>query len=1073
MDFRVLGALEAHDDERRLSLGGPKQRALLAVLLLARNEPISRDRLIDALWGEQPPATASHTLDAYLSRLRRILGPDRLTRESGAYTLWVQPGELDLDRFEELAAAGRALLAGGDAAAAADRFRDAVELWRGDALGDLAYEPFGAHAAAVLDDQRLAAVEDRLEADLSCGRAQELIGELTELVRVHPFRERLLGQLMLALYRAGQQARALEAFRAGRNRLAEELGLEPGPALKELERAILVHDPGLDLRIEVAARRPSGRRWVKRGVGAALLAAAAVAGLVAFLARGASGDVVELVEPAAAMAHGFGSVWIADPAGGAVKRLDEAGASIVDRIPVEGTPGAVVIGGGWVWAASVPGDRVVRIDPETGTITKTVGLGGGRLVALAFGGGALWVADATDQSLLEFDPSSGGLRRTVALSLNPTALVVADGRVWVADYGAGTVSEVDPRSGGILATVATGTGPAALAAHDGSIWVADTLDSTVSRIDARTGRLTTTIPVTSSPIAVVASGRSIWVASQYPGSVTRLDSTTGEVVSTSAVAGSPTAATASGKRVWVGMRSLVRHHGGTVRFLHTRQITLDPAFQGDLLSPVSDGLTRDELVTYAHVQGSAGTQLVPDLALAVPIPASGGTVYTFRLRPDIRYSDGRLVRTADFRRAIERAFRAGADSRQMFSGLVGASRCTELRCDLSQGVVTNERARTVTFRLTAPDPDLLGNLAQAAASPVPLGTPWSRQDATPIPGTGPYVVAEVSGRRIVWTRNTEFHEWSHVAQPDGNPDRIELRFGLQPTQEVRAIEAGRADAMVDNVPATLLTSVRAQYPSRLHSYVIPTTDFFQFNTSRSPFNDVRVRRAVNFALDREAIVRLYGGSALATVTCQVLPPGTKGFRRYCPYTRAPDRNGSWRAPDLAQARRLVAASGTYGARVTVWGATDDPTISTGVVRYVASVIRRLGYRTTVHLASHRELAQLPPSVFDRIQVIDAAWGDNSAYGFVTRWFACLGSGTTSWFCDRQVERLTARAHALQATEPQTAAALWSRIDRGLVDQAAWLPMINERGIDFLSSRVANYQSHPYWGMLLDQLWVRQ
>ena len=580
MDFRVLGPLEAHDEDRRLPLGGRKQRVLLAVLLLARNEPVSRDRLIDALWGEQPPETAPHTLDAYVSRLRKVLGPDRLVRGSGAYRLQVRAGELDLDRFEQLSADGRELLARGDATGAAEKLREALELWTGAALADLAYEPFGAATAAALDDRRLAAVEDRIDADLSCGRARELVGELTELVCNNPFRERLLGQGMLALYRSGQHARALEAFRNGRRKLAEELGLEPGPALKELERAILAHDARLDLRPQrsVATSLTSGRR-VAGGAVAALLVAFAAGAFVLLHGGHRAGGVVQLAEPAAAIAHGFGSVWVADPARGAVERLDEVGKTVVDRIPVGGAPGALVVGGGSVWAATVPGERVTRIDPGSGTITQSIGLAGGRVVALAFGSGSLWVADATDRSLLEIDPSSGRLRRSVALSLNPTALAVVGDRVWVADYSAGTVTEVDPRSGGILATVRTGTGPAALAVSGGGIWVVNTLDSTVSRIDAQTGTLTRTVAVTSSPVAVVASGRSIWVASRYPGSVTRFDSVNGAVVASRELAGSPTAAAASGDRVWVGMQSLVPHHGGTVRVLHTPPITLDPAFQ--------------------------------------------------------------------------------------------------------------------------------------------------------------------------------------------------------------------------------------------------------------------------------------------------------------------------------------------------------------------------------------------------------------------------------------------------------------------------------------------------------------
>jgi DNA-binding SARP family transcriptional activator len=235
VEFGVLGPLEARDGGRELPLGGPKQRALLAFFLLHANEALSRDRLVDALWGEQQPSTAAHTLDAYVSRLRKLVGRDRLTRHPPGYLFRIGPGEMDLDRFEQLAAAGREQLARGDAGAAARSLSSALALWRGPALADLLYERFMSLEAERLETLRLSVLEDRLDADLACGRSSELVAELEHLVGTHPLRERLLGQLMVALYRSGQQARALEAFRAGKRRFAEELGLEPGPALQTLE----------------------------------------------------------------------------------------------------------------------------------------------------------------------------------------------------------------------------------------------------------------------------------------------------------------------------------------------------------------------------------------------------------------------------------------------------------------------------------------------------------------------------------------------------------------------------------------------------------------------------------------------------------------------------------------------------------------------------------------------------------------------------------------------------------------------------------------------------------------------
>jgi DNA-binding SARP family transcriptional activator len=243
MDFRLLGPLEVLEHDRLLALGGGRQRSLLAVLLLHANEVVSNDRLIDALWGQSPPPTAAKTVQVYVSRLRKELGEGRLVTRAPGYLLTVESSELDLRRFEQLLGEAR----GAEPADAADLLRRALALWRGPALADLAYEAFVQNEIARLEELRWAALEQRIEADLACGRHAELVGELEGLIAEHPLRERLRYQLMLALYRSSRQAEALDAYRTARRELAEELGLEPGEELKRLEQAILQHDPALDL----------------------------------------------------------------------------------------------------------------------------------------------------------------------------------------------------------------------------------------------------------------------------------------------------------------------------------------------------------------------------------------------------------------------------------------------------------------------------------------------------------------------------------------------------------------------------------------------------------------------------------------------------------------------------------------------------------------------------------------------------------------------------------------------------------------------------------------------------------
>jgi DNA-binding SARP family transcriptional activator/class 3 adenylate cyclase len=246
LEFGVLGPLEVRDDGRTVPVGRGKQRALLALLLLHANEVVSTDRLIDELWGENPPATASTALQVYVSKLRKTLGAETIATKAPGYTIQIEREQLDLHRFERLLAEGRESLVAGDAGRASGLLDEAIRLWRGDPLADLAYEPFAQAAIGRLEELRLAAVEERFEAGLAVGRHVELVGELDGLVAEHPLRERPRRQLMLALYRCGRAAEALQVYQATRRAFVDELGIEPSAALQQLERAILNQDPSLD-----------------------------------------------------------------------------------------------------------------------------------------------------------------------------------------------------------------------------------------------------------------------------------------------------------------------------------------------------------------------------------------------------------------------------------------------------------------------------------------------------------------------------------------------------------------------------------------------------------------------------------------------------------------------------------------------------------------------------------------------------------------------------------------------------------------------------------------------------------
>ena len=441
MHVRILGPLEVEDEKAPVALGGQRQRALLAVLVLARGSVVSSDRLIDGLWEEEAPATARNVVQGHVSQLRKAFGGNgRLETRGHGYVLHLEQGELDVDQFEELFADGRRLLTEDDPAAASGALLEALALWRGPALADFAYEPFASAEAARLEDRRLACLEERIEADLALGRQVDLVPELEGLVRDHPLRERFRGQLMLALYRAGRQAEALDAYQDARRALVDELGIEPGPALQELERQILNQDPGLapPARVEPPAA-PAAESRRRRGW---LLL---VAGLVV-LAGAVGAGIWQLTRPDAPQ--------IDIVAGNAVAAIDPATNRLIAQIPVGLSPTAVAVGEGSVWVLNADAQTISRIDPETKR-TETFATGT-TPTELAAGEGAVWIGNGAEQrasaesasawstwSVSRVDPGTGIAGEPVELSAAPgvdiyayrtpgqNRLAVGGGSAWV------------------------------------------------------------------------------------------------------------------------------------------------------------------------------------------------------------------------------------------------------------------------------------------------------------------------------------------------------------------------------------------------------------------------------------------------------------------------------------------------------------------------------------------------------------------------------------------------------------------------------------------------------------------
>ena len=363
IDYRLLGPIEAGVDGRLLDIGGRKQRALLAILLLNANEPVSRDCLAERLWGEHPPAGAQHTLEVYVSRLRKALGPaagyDVVLTRPGAYLLRTADDRIDVHYFERLAGEGRRALAAGEPERAAADLRAALALWRGAPLSGAGDELFAQAEIARLEELRAGVIEDRIEAELALGGHSDVIGELGALVAAHPLRERLYQLLMIALYRCGRQPEALAVYQSARRVLVAELGIEPSPALQRVERAILAQDASLEAppRAEPAPAPAAGGRHLPPASGSrrAQVLVAAGAGLalvVALLASGAlagrrgssgpvaaepdtvavidvgrnvlAGDVTGVGRPGG-IAHGASATWVTDTADDLLRGLTQRG----------------------------------------------------------------------------------------------------------------------------------------------------------------------------------------------------------------------------------------------------------------------------------------------------------------------------------------------------------------------------------------------------------------------------------------------------------------------------------------------------------------------------------------------------------------------------------------------------------------------------------------------------------------------------------------------------------------------------------------------------------------------------
>jgi YVTN family beta-propeller protein len=849
--------------------------------------------------------------------------------------------------------------------------------------------------------------------------------------------------------------------------------------------AVVVALALLGLLVGLLVNRTQGRQFLSRLDPNAI-------GVIDADAAGIAAQVASSSAPSA-ITVGAGFVWVASEADGSVSRIDPE-TRAMRTLSLGNRAAGVSYGGGSLWVTESDARVVAQIQPETLSVVQTfpVGNAPGSIAADAR---TVWVANTFDGTLTRISIGRGVVTGTIPIGARPAGVAVDASAVWVADEANGAVLRIEPKSGRVVHATPVGNGPSSIAVGSGSVWVANRQDDTVSRIDPATNRVSDVIPVGASPVSLAVGSGSVWVASEADGTLARIDAESGEVKTTVVLESSPHALALVGDDPWVAtFPSPATHRGGVLRVESdpSECRCVDPAFMSDIANITDQNvfaLVYDSLVAYRRTGGIAGGLLVGDLATAVPSPTDQGRTYSFQLRSDLRYSNGRLVRASDFRSSLERLLTVNRDvAVSFYGGIVGASACTARppdRCDLSSGIEVDDAAGSITIHLAEPDPEFVHKLAIPLASVVPPGAPLRPSSSRAPPGTGPYRVASFAPTRAIkLVRNPVFRVWSQDARPDGYPDVIRFHLSDDHVARVSSVEKARADwteVIASALPAGRVGGLLTRHADRLHSDPSPLTFWYFLNTQVPPFDDVRVRRALNYGLDRTAIERAGRSALYRPLACQILPAGFPGYRPYCPYTRNPNAAGTWSAPDLTRAHALVRASGTRGMRVEVVGFRVPGGGNERGARVFTTALRRLGYRSSLRLLpDFGPYLEYVADSRNRAQLGQTGWLANTlAPSEFMRLFSCAefvpkssrANANFSEFCDPRIDAKMKRAAILQASEPARANELWAEVDHALLDRAVAVPVVGGRILAFVSDRVGNFQNHPLWGTLLDQLWV--
>jgi peptide/nickel transport system substrate-binding protein len=972
---------------------------------------------------------------------------------------------------------------------------EALALWRGPPLADFAYESFAQAEIGRLEEARLTALEDRIDADLALGKHAQLVGELEALCREHPNRERLQRQLVLALYRSGRQADALERHRRVRETMVDELGLEPGRELQQLERAILTQDPA----IEAPPREGPLRGLRERRRGGALVAFGGGLLLAAFVAVAitlgddsgselASANSLAVSDPQsdqlvatvptgvdpADVSADADDVWVGNRGDDTATQIDPKTMTVLGTISTGTSMGGLAAGAGAVWIGGSRGDELVRIDPalqSRRSIRLAPGPGAwtssGTQNPVAVDRGAVWVKSSG--GLARVDPESGHVVAKIPLGNSPSSIATGLGGVWIADDEDNTVTRIDPRSNAVTATTPVGRAPAAIAVGEGAVWV-DTQDGIVARIDPHTAAVTETIPVGRGPTGIAAGEGVVWVANGLDGTVSRIDPETNRVEATAEVGEAPQGVTVAHELVWVSVRAgatppetpAIASAGDVARVIGDSGST-DPAFaeQGDLKL---FGATCAFLYNYPDRPFPEGARLRPEVAKGRPAVSDDARTYTFTIRSSFRFSppSNAPVTAAAFERAIERALSPDLRSSGsiLVSDIVGAKEYGAGETRQLAGVTA--RGDTLTVELTKPTPNLVERLTAPWFCAVPPDTPIDHE-VDSLPSAGPYYIASHASDPLVLRRNPNYEgERPHELA------EIRYEIGVSPRRGVEEVAAGRADYVVlDPLTESEVFRLTARYgpgseaarAGRQQLFTQPdlSLHYFLFNRRRGAFADVKLRRAVAYAIDRRALAAHTVLEQQGRPTDQFIPPGAPGFEDAAIYPLG--------GPDLAKARKLAGAK----RRRAVLYTCDFPDCTTHAGILQAN-LRAIGIELDVR--------QFPLSeFFARVQKPGEPW--DLAYW---NWFPAypdpsdfidvqLGPGAMpAAVRDPATSKAIARAARLSGDARLNA---YARLDRDLAANVLpAVPFASGTTTHFLSARMGCPVLHPVYGLDLAALCIR-